>query len=156
MQAALRLGRRNFDARTTPSSRKPLTALKRLQFAALDRLIRARFGGNLRHGFVAAVLNFLDDVGIPICEGYGLTETSPIISINTPYRRRPGYVGRMIPGVEVVVLGEGRRLLVWHRMGNQDCKCAVGGGIAAGAGIVDCLWPSLSIGQRASVDFSLI
>ena len=71
-----------------------------------DTKIRARFGGNLRHGFVAAILNFLGDVGIPICEGYGLTETSPIISINTPYRRRPGYVGRVIPGEEVVVLGE--------------------------------------------------
>ena len=94
-----------------PSSGKTLTTFKRMRFAALDRLalakIRARFRGNLRYGVVAAVLNFLDNVGIPICEGYGLTETSPIISINTPYRRRPGYVGRVIPGVEVVVCDEG-------------------------------------------------
>lgn len=68
--------------------------------------------GNLRHGFVAGaacpseVINFLDDVGIPICEGYGLTETSPIISINTPYDRNPGFVGKPIKGVSVVIMGE--------------------------------------------------
>jgi long-chain acyl-CoA synthetase len=43
--------------------------------------IRGRFGGNLRHGFVAGaacpkeIIDFMDNIGIPICEGYGLTET---------------------------------------------------------------------------------
>lgn len=35
-----------------------------------------------------------------------MTETSPIITLNTPINRSPGYVGKAIPGVEVVVMGE--------------------------------------------------
>ena len=42
----------------------------------------------------------MDDVGIKICEGYGLTETSPIITLNTPLNRNPGFVGKPLPGVK--------------------------------------------------------
>jgi long-chain acyl-CoA synthetase len=113
MKKALALGRRNVEAKNGGDS---LGFLEKMQFNALDKIvlskIRARFGGNLRHGFVAGaacpseVINFLDDIGIPICEGYGLTETSPIIAINTPYDRNPGYVGKSIPDVHVVIMGE--------------------------------------------------
>jgi len=113
MKKALALGRRNIEANNGGAA---LGFLEGIQFNALDSIvlskIRARFGGNLRHGFVAGaacpseVINFLDDIGIPICEGYGLTETSPIISINTPYDRNPGFVGKPIDGVNVVIMGE--------------------------------------------------
>jgi len=113
MKKALELGRKNVEAK---NGGRAMGFLERVQFNALDKIvlskIRARFGGNLRHGFVAGaacpseVINFLDDVGIPICEGYGLTETSPIISINTPYERNPGFVGKPIPGVHVIIIGE--------------------------------------------------
>jgi len=113
MKKALALGRKNVEAKNGGVA---LSFLESLQFNTLDKVvlskIRARFGGNLRHGFVAGaacpseVINFLDDVGIPICEGYGLTETSPIISINTPYDRNPGFVGKPIKGVSVVIMGE--------------------------------------------------
>ncbi|MBI5865203.1 MAG: AMP-binding protein [Planctomycetes bacterium] len=39
--------------------------------------------------------------GVPICEGYGLTETSPVVSINQPWNRRVGSVGIAVPGVTV-------------------------------------------------------
>ncbi|EED93420.1 predicted protein, partial [Thalassiosira pseudonana CCMP1335] len=73
--------------------------------------IRGRFGGNLRHGFVAGaacpkeIIDFMDDIGIPICEGYGLTETSPIIAISAPYpgSRKLGSVGKSVGGVNVVI-----------------------------------------------------
>ena len=65
-----------------------------------------------RHGFVAGaacpkeVLDYMDVIGIPICEGYGLTETSPIITINTPECRSVGTVGKPIGGVTVYIVNE--------------------------------------------------
>ena len=43
---------------------------------------------------------YAEKYGVRIFEGYGATETSPVISINTPMHNRPGSVGRMMPGME--------------------------------------------------------
>jgi len=113
MKKALALGRRNFEAKNGGDA---LGILEKIQYDVLDEVvlskIRARFGGKLQYGFVAGavcpteVINFLDDVGIPIYEGYGLTETSPIITINSPNDRNPGSVGKSIKGVNVVIIGD--------------------------------------------------
>ncbi|NLG42566.1 MAG: long-chain fatty acid--CoA ligase [Phycisphaerae bacterium] len=49
---------------------------------------------------------FLERFGVAICEGYGLTETAPVVSMNMPWDNRPGSVGRPIPGVSVTVVDE--------------------------------------------------
>jgi long-chain acyl-CoA synthetase len=44
--------------------------------------------------------------GVELYEGYGLTETSPVVSLNTPAEHRPGSVGKTLPGVEVKIADE--------------------------------------------------
>jgi long-chain acyl-CoA synthetase len=69
--------------------------------------IRARFGGRLKFAISGAALlprevaSFVAALGITVCEGYGLTETSPIVSANVPGMSRAGSVGRPLPNVRV-------------------------------------------------------
>jgi long-chain acyl-CoA synthetase len=49
---------------------------------------------------------FKDRFGLNIFEGYGLTETSPVVALNTPQMHRPGSVGRPVPGAEVRITDE--------------------------------------------------
>jgi long-chain acyl-CoA synthetase len=71
--------------------------------------IIAKFGGNLKYAFSGGaalskdVANFIDGMGIVVYEGYGLTETSPIATANSPKGRRVGSVGKPIPGVEIII-----------------------------------------------------
>ncbi|MDH4028297.1 MAG: AMP-binding protein, partial [Nitrospirota bacterium] len=53
--------------------------------------------GSLREGFIKKH-------GITLYEGYGATETSPVVSVNTAEHNRPGSTGKVIPGVEVRIL----------------------------------------------------
>lgn len=71
--------------------------------------IIAKFGGRLKYAVSGgAALNrdvaeFIDNLGITVYEGYGLTETSPITTANTERDRRIGSVGKPIPGVRVEI-----------------------------------------------------
>lgn len=79
--------------------------------------IRERTGGRLRlcvsggAPLPADVGLFFGMVGIEIIEGYGLTETSPVVALNRPGQVRYGTVGHPLPGVEVVLAEDGELLV---------------------------------------------
>jgi len=83
------------------------------KFKILDGLVfskvRERFGGRLKYAFSGGaaisrdVAEFIDNLGITVYEGYGLSETSPIATMNYPGARKIGSVGKPIPGVEIEI-----------------------------------------------------
>jgi long-chain acyl-CoA synthetase len=60
---------------------------------------------------------FLKRFGVPIFEGYGLTETSPVVTLNTPQESRPGSVGKPVPGVTVRITDEAGNALPAEQTG---------------------------------------
>lgn len=92
-----------------------------LVWPILDRIvgrrIKALFGGRLRVAvsggapLSTSIARCFIGMGLPILQGYGLTETSPVVAVNTPDDNDPSTVGRAVPGVEVRI-GENGELLV--------------------------------------------
>ena len=98
--------------------------LLRLQHMLFDRLVyaklRAALGGQVRYAWSAAAPlgtrlgHFFRGCGITVLEGYGLTETSPAASTNTPGGQKIGTVGRPIPGCTVRIAPDGEVLVKGH------------------------------------------
>ena len=92
---------------------KTLGLVDGLKLALARKLIFSkvvlRFGGRLKYAFSGGaalskdVAEFIDGLGIVVYEGYGLTETSPIATTNSPRGRKIGSVGKAIPGVKIVI-----------------------------------------------------
>ena len=114
---AMSVGREVFKHRVERSSPG---LLLRLKFAVADALvfskIKARTGGRLKL-FVSGgaplareIAEFFGAAGLTILEGYGLTETSPVITVNRVEWLKPGSVGLPLEGVEVRTAADGEIL----------------------------------------------
>jgi len=114
---AIQAGKRSAEFR---SKHKPLPFPLNLQFGLARLLvfnkIKRALGGKVRF-FISGgaplakeLAEFFYAADILILEGYGLTETSPVISVNRPDRFKFGTVGLLLPGVEVKI-AEDREVL---------------------------------------------
>lgn len=85
--------------------------------AIIYKKIRAGIGGRIRF-FIsggapisAELVEFFWSIGIPIYQGYGLTETSPVVAVNTMQANKVGTVGRPIQHVDVKIANDGEILV---------------------------------------------
>ena len=85
--------------------------------AMLFSKVRSAFGGNLRQAVTGAapiakeILEFFYACGVPVFEGYGMTETATAATISTIENHKFGTVGRPLPGVEVKIAEDGELLV---------------------------------------------
>ncbi|MFO7766894.1 MAG: long-chain fatty acid--CoA ligase, partial [Pelovirga sp.] len=97
------------------------TGLLGLEYAFYDwlifRKIRKKFGGNLKFFICGGapldtrITEFMWILGIPVFEGYGLTETSPVVAVNSLKEIRFGSVGRPIKDTQLKLAADGELLV---------------------------------------------
>ena len=99
---------------------QPASAALKWKWALANQIVYAKIrtgvGGRLRIFYSGGaplakeLAEFLWAVGVPVYQGYGLTESSPVISTNTPKENKVGTVGRPIPNCEVKIAEDGEIL----------------------------------------------
>lgn len=114
------LHRKLFHSYVALSAKRNNSLLARLLLPLLDKMagekIRQRFGGRLRALISGGaplgieLTEFFEAIGLPVLEGYGLSESAPLISVNPMQDRRAGSVGIAAKGVEVKIAADGEIL----------------------------------------------
>jgi len=129
---AISVGRAHVDEELsghTPGS----PAWKLANYLVFSKVMEA-MGGSIRT-FISGgaplgkeLAEWYAEIGIVIHEGYGLTETSPVIAVNTPAARKLGTVGRPLPNVELRIAHDGELLIrgpsVFHGYWNMPAETA--------------------------------
>ncbi len=112
---ALGVGGKHSD--TVYDGRQPASTMWKLASKLAYSKVREAFGGRVRIFVVGGAPLGIDtakwfaSVGIALWEGYGLTETSPVIALNTPRTHRMGAVGMPMPNLELKLAGDGELLV---------------------------------------------
>jgi len=112
---ALATGARNRAALVR--GKRPASPLWRLADKLFYSKLRASFGGRVTH-YVSGgaplgmeTAQWFLNAGIRIYEGYGLTETSPVIGANTPVHYRMGSIGKVLPNLEAKIADDGELMV---------------------------------------------
>jgi len=104
-------------AQTVYAGRKPSSAPWKLANKLVYSKVKAAFGGRVRILLSGGAPLGIDtarwfaSVGLPVWEGYGLTETSPVIALNSGVAQRMGSVGKPLPNVELKFADDGELLV---------------------------------------------
>jgi long-chain acyl-CoA synthetase len=108
------------QVRELERSGQPVPEELRKGFELADEMlfakVRAAFGGRLRQAVTGAapisadILHFFDACGVRVLEGWGMTETTAVGTVNTLEHQKIGTVGRPLPGVEVRIAQDGEIL----------------------------------------------
>ncbi|UWZ83574.1 AMP-dependent synthetase/ligase [Occallatibacter riparius] len=136
---AVKIGAGHID--TVYSARTPASPLWKLANKLVFSKVQAAFGGRARV-FISGgaplgvdTARWFASVGIPVWEGYGLTETSPVIALNSEPNHRLGSVGKPVPNVELKFASDGELLCrgpfifqgYWNKpQANAECFDAEG------------------------------
>ena len=131
---ALKIGARHSDV--VYDGRQPSSPLWKLASKLAYSKVREAFGGRVRIFVVGGAPLGIDtaqwfaSVGIALWEGYGLTETSPVIALNTPLTHRMGAAGMPMGNIELKLASDGELLVrgpsvfagYWHKPeANIEC-----------------------------------
>ena len=111
---AERIGAAAVNARLSGRRKNPLLQLQhKIALAIVFKKVQRRVGGRLRF-FVSGsaplsrhIIEFFHGAGLPILEGYGLTETAPVVTVNTFANTRLGTVGKPVKGMQVRIESDG-------------------------------------------------
>jgi long-chain acyl-CoA synthetase len=114
---AVKVGTASVNARQSHRL-SPLTRLQhKIALALVFKKIRDRVGGRVRF-FISGsaplsrqIIEFFHAAGLPVLEGYGLTETAPVATVNTLEHFRFGTVGRPLKGMELRIEKDGEIVL---------------------------------------------
>lgn len=107
-------------------------SLLKPEYALYDKIlfskIREGFGGNLKFFIGGGALldielqRFFSAIGIPVYQGYGLTEAAPIISANSPHAVKFGSSGKVVKGLEVKICDNDGNILPSGEKGEIVCR----------------------------------
>ena len=135
-EAGVAIGWRRFQA--AQGRARPPGPLARLLWSLLEpriaRPVLERLGGRMRVAVSGgaplspAVARLFVGLGLPLTEGYGLTEAAPVVSGDPPEDWTPGCVGRALPGIEVALSPMGELLarapsIMSGYWGHADATC---------------------------------
>ncbi len=116
-ERAVDIGWKRFEYRQRLSAWHPSLLLwPIMKFLVADKVM-SRLGGRIRIAIAGgaplspAVAKVFIGLGLPLLQGYGLTETSPVISVNRPARNRPSSVGPPLDDVQIRINDDGELLV---------------------------------------------